>query len=326
SLAVRKKRLVDAGVFPIDPGWFHDAWIACQASSKGCTGDFITEPLLLYRQHEDQLSKPLLFVSAREANQRNLHSAATVGVAMYVCNGEKHLQEQLTSIENQTRPPDKLTVCNDGSTDNTAAILAAFAHRASFPVEIIYNPKQLGWAKGIEQALLLCRTDIIAFAGQDDIWLLPKLEKLAQKLNEEQKNSYVFSDAVIVDSELTPLHTTVWEKFKFTWKNQEFFSSSSQKQVEFLKSDFFTVTIAAMAIKKVLVPQIIPINAQWYHPEAYPACAAAVQGYWGVFVKEPLILYRQPEKLTPGKPLTNLKGHLKLVGSLEAKTPVLRKH
>ena len=62
-------------------------------------------------------------------------AAPTLSVAMCTYNGELYLREQLDSIAAQTRLPDELVVCDDGSVDRTVAILDGFAATAPFPVQ-----------------------------------------------------------------------------------------------------------------------------------------------------------------------------------------------
>ncbi|MQY72900.1 MAG: glycosyltransferase [Dehalococcoidia bacterium] len=57
-----------------------------------------------------------------------------LSVAMCTFNGAAYLREQLDSISRQTRLPDKMVICDDGSTDDTAAICEAYHHEVSFPI------------------------------------------------------------------------------------------------------------------------------------------------------------------------------------------------
>ena len=55
--------------------------------------------------------------------------AKTLSVALTAYDGEQFLLQQLNSIAEQTRPPDRLVVSDDGSTDRTIAILHALLDR-----------------------------------------------------------------------------------------------------------------------------------------------------------------------------------------------------
>ena len=41
-------------IVPIPPSWIHDYWIATVAAALGHRGNIVDEPLVLYRQHQDQ--------------------------------------------------------------------------------------------------------------------------------------------------------------------------------------------------------------------------------------------------------------------------------
>jgi glycosyltransferase involved in cell wall biosynthesis len=49
-----------------------------------------------------------------------------ISVAMCTYNGAKYLPEQLKSITDQIVPVDELVVCDDGSKDDTIAVLKGF--------------------------------------------------------------------------------------------------------------------------------------------------------------------------------------------------------
>jgi glycosyltransferase involved in cell wall biosynthesis len=129
---------------------------------------------------------------------------ATLSVAMCTYNGAPYLRAQLDSIAGQTRPPDELVVCDDGSTDGTLAILEGFAAAAPFPVRIHVNPTQLGTPRNFERAIGLATGAVIALADQDDVWYPPKLARLEQEFARSARIGLAFSDAEVVDDGLRP--------------------------------------------------------------------------------------------------------------------------
>ena len=56
-----------------------------------------------------------------------------ISVALCTYNGERFLGRQLASIQQQTRMPDELVVCDDCSTDSTIEILNGFASIGRVP-------------------------------------------------------------------------------------------------------------------------------------------------------------------------------------------------
>ena len=97
---------------------------------------------------------------------------AHVAILMGTRNGARFLRAQLATIAAQSHRDWRLVVSDDGSTDETRAILAAFAAGAGAGrVEVREGPRQ-GFAANF---LSLAgdpglRADFYAFADQDDLW------------------------------------------------------------------------------------------------------------------------------------------------------------
>ena len=106
----------------------------------------------------------------------------TASIALATYNGEKFLQRQLDTLAAQTRLPDEMAVCDDGSTDGTLEILRQFAETAPFPVRIFQNLKNLGPGRNFRKAFSLCEGDVTFFCDQDDVWFPEKLETLVRDL------------------------------------------------------------------------------------------------------------------------------------------------
>jgi glycosyltransferase involved in cell wall biosynthesis len=139
-----------------------------------------------------------------------------VSVAMCTYNGAAYLREQLDSIARQSRLPNELVICDDGSSDSTPALLADFAASAPFPVRIYRNPNNLGSTKNFEQAIGLCTGDLIALCDQDDIWIPEKLALQAKLLEQDPGLNGVFTDAYLIDSESNRLRERLWSRINFT--------------------------------------------------------------------------------------------------------------
>ena len=96
--------------------------------------------------------------------------APLVSVILPVYNGERMVAESIHSVLQQDYRPAELIVIDDGSTDGTAGIAAAFADR----VRYYYQPHSGAAAArnfGIRQA----KGEYIAFIDADDLWPPGKL-------------------------------------------------------------------------------------------------------------------------------------------------------
>jgi glycosyltransferase involved in cell wall biosynthesis len=134
-----------------------------------------------------------------------------LSVAMGTYGGAAYLPAQLKSIAAQTRPPDELIVCDDGSTDDTTWIVGSFAGQVSFPVRLQVNTTNIGSTKTFEKAIALGTGDLIALADQDDVWRPDKLARLEAMFAATPDVGLVFSDAELVDETLRPLGRRLWE-------------------------------------------------------------------------------------------------------------------
>lgn len=88
-----------------------------------------------------------------------------VSVIIPVHNGERFLAEAIECVLNQKYAPLEIIVVDDGSTDDSARIAAAFGERLKY----FYQPQQGPSAarnRGIERA----QGEIIAFLDHDDLW------------------------------------------------------------------------------------------------------------------------------------------------------------
>lgn len=100
----------------------------------------------------------------------------TVSIAMATYNGENYIREQLASLAAQTVLPCEVVVTDDGSTDQTLAVIADFARTAPFPVRVYPCEKRLGFANNFLRAASLCEGELISFCDQDDVWMKEKIE------------------------------------------------------------------------------------------------------------------------------------------------------
>ena len=128
----------------------------------------------------------------------------TLSVVMTSFNGGRHIRQQLASIAAQTRPPQELLVCDDGSTDGTLDIVADFQGSAPFPVWIQRNPVRRGYADNFLQGCSLTAGSLIAFCDQDDVWQPAKIERCVAAFASDPGVVLAIHSAEVVDAGLQP--------------------------------------------------------------------------------------------------------------------------
>lgn len=209
-----------------------------------------------------------------------------ISVALCTYNGEPFLRQQLASIQQQTRLPDELIVCDDQSTDQTVAIVRKFAGTVSFPVAIVQNAETLGSAKNFEKAIGLCTGDLIALSDQDDIWYPNRLERSAQELAEHPEAGLVFSDAEVINDNGDLTGATLWQRLGFAGKQEG--ELLAGRYVLLAKHRF--VTGATVMFRASLRDNFLPIGKGWIHDEWIALMAAAFSDLRPI--AQPLIRYR----------------------------------
>lgn len=131
-----------------------------------------------------------------------------VVVLLGTFNGSRFLQQQLDSIAAQSHGNWWLIVADDGSRDDTVAILQSFAEDHPGRVRIVRGGPT-GSAR--DNFFRLLRTagpaPYFAFCDQDDVWTVEKLERLVRECQQAQNEhpdqpSLVYSDLTVVDAQL----------------------------------------------------------------------------------------------------------------------------
>jgi len=218
---------------------------------------------------------------------------------MCTYNGAPFLPAQLESIIAQSRLADEIVICDDGSTDQTRALLEQFAAAAPIPVSLHFNEQNLGSLKNFEQAIRMCNGDVIALSDQDDVWRKDKLQLIEQVFQKTPAAGLVFSDAELVDENLKPLDRGMWDAVGFDAHKRKLVGTG--RALEVLITGW-TVTGATMAFRSEFVKLSLPVpeGIAMIHDGWIALTIAAVADV--VIIEEPLIKYRQHGKQQIGAP------------------------
>lgn len=96
----------------------------------------------------------------------------TTSVIIPAHNASRFITEAVDSALNQTVPPKEIIVINDGSTDDTAEMLAPYVAQKRI---ILLTQAKAGAAAARNHGLLAATGEIVAFLDADDRWLPNKL-------------------------------------------------------------------------------------------------------------------------------------------------------
>jgi glycosyltransferase involved in cell wall biosynthesis len=225
-----------------------------------------------------------------------------LSIALCTYNGAKYLREQLDSIGHQTRLPDELVICDDGSTDSTPDIVLQFASSTDFPVTFTINEVNLGITKNFEKAIGRCTGDIILLSDQDDIWRDKKLQAIEDMFLNNPGVMAVFSDAEIADESLRPMGYRLWRSMGLD--GRELMLAKKCKCFDILIKHNI-VTGMTLAFRASCRDTVLPIPPFWLHDAWIGLLTAATGGL--ATIDEPLVIYRQHAKQQIGAPKNEIR-------------------
>ncbi len=223
-----------------------------------------------------------------ESGRGRMHSTGKIAILMATYNGEKYICQQIDSILSQTCKDWELYIHDDGSTDNTIAVVESYVEKYPNKIHLI-DGKSTGGAKynffymfGQVEAPYYMTCD------QDDVWLDKKIELTYDKMltieNKADVPCLVYTELRVVDSELNTIADTI--------SGYQSLDCHKRTINQFILQN--SVTGCTMMVNRALRDKMLRITDidntimhDWW--------AALVAAQFGktAFIDEPTILYRQ---------------------------------
>ena len=256
----------------------------------------------------------------------------TVSVAMATYNGERFIREQLESIGQQTRLPTQIVISDDGSVDQTLAVIAQvltkdYLASRGMTLVLLRDQENLGTANNFRRAIEACTGDVIALTDQDDVWEAGKLDTLVALLESDHDILLVHSDARLIDASGRALPMTLakglgispWEQGHLTSRHS--LGALIKRNLVAGATAVFRRELAELAYRK---------DTQDLHDTRLALVASLLDGLR--YVPQELIEYRQHDSnQIGGKPLGLLdsvvavmKSWVELSATLTIRTGELR--
>jgi glycosyltransferase involved in cell wall biosynthesis len=131
-------------------------------------------------------------------------SPPRVSVLMTVLNGERYLDEAITSVIGQDFADFELVVVDDGSTDATPSILERWAARDP-RVRVLRNETNLGISQSANLGLAAARGAYVARLDADDLCMPGRLRAQVEVLDRERDVVLVSTCYEVIDAGGRPL-------------------------------------------------------------------------------------------------------------------------
>lgn len=212
----------------------------------------------------------------------------TCGIALCTYNGERYLRAQLDSILTQSRRPDQVVVCDDGSTDGTWEMLQQWQAHSGLEIVLHRNEQRQKVTANFAQAVSRLDTDLIFLCDQDDVWLPDKVARMQQVFENDASVLLVHSDAELIDGKGRSLGTTLLEELKVDAFERAAIRHGRAFEVLVRRN---VITGATAVIRRSLLKQALPIPRSFFHDEwlGFVACLSGKV----VLLDETTIQYRQ---------------------------------
>lgn len=198
-----------------------------------------------------------------------------VSVAMATYNGEKYLKEQIRSILNNLGDNDELIISDDGSSDNTIAIINEFQDQR---IRLIEGPRN-GLKANFANAISNTTGDFIFLSDQDDVWFDNKVSIVLNEFLKDDNLLLIQHDAIVVDEN----DNTLYDSFS----NHRKVKTGIIKNL--IKNSYHGCCIA---FKKELIKEILPIPNSIYLHDQWIGMIAEDNGKTK-FINDKLMKYRR---------------------------------
>ncbi len=155
-----------------------------------------------------------------------------INIILSSYNGENFITDQIESILDSDYQNFRLFVFDDVSSDSTVDIVKRFEEEYPEKVFLVRNSINKGacgnFLSGVKFAARTAPADYYMFCDQDDVWLENRLSVCLENMErlEQEYSPYMpimlFTDAVLVDSELNSMGTTFFKADRLNTKNLRF--------------------------------------------------------------------------------------------------------
>lgn len=187
----------------------------------------------------------------------------TVSVVVPAYNLARFLPAALDSVFADDWPPDRLEVIavDDGSTDETAEVLAAYGDRVT-----VIRQENAGLVAAVNTGLHQATGDYIALLDADDEWPAGRFARQVAMLDARPEVGLVHSDMELIDAEGTTTHPSFFEAYNKDVREGRVLGA-------LLAGNF--VSGGSAMFRASLLPALLPIDPAAAYPDWWIAANIA---------------------------------------------------
>lgn len=214
-------------------------------------------------------------------NNSNTEYNPLVSIALTTFNGGQLIKEQVDSLLNQTYQNFEIVISDDGSEQETIDILNAYA-ASDKRIRWSRSPLERGYRKNTENAVSLCKGEIIFLCDQDDTWYPERLQ-LHVEAYRDPSVEWVFNRLVITDKNNNPIgyiEDTLPDYYRHKTMLENVWGTCIGGAMTSYRADVVKQTLP--------IPSYAPAHDSWIQFAIWPAKS--------VFIDQVLQTYRQHDR------------------------------
>jgi alpha-1,3-rhamnosyltransferase len=156
----------------------------------------------------------MIATELEEETQQIFYGApATVSVVVPSYNHAQFVEATLRSIMKQTLRPAELIVIDDGSSDNSPAVIDRVLNDCPFPCELVARNNR-GLSATLNEGFARTRGDFFAYLGSDDLWLPDFLKARVTLLESRARAVLAYGHAYFIDEQNAIVDSTAdWARY-----------------------------------------------------------------------------------------------------------------
>lgn len=124
-----------------------------------------------------------------------------VSVSLVTYNQQKFIRESIESVLDQDYDNLEIVIGDDGSQDNTWAIVQEYERNYPDKIKAFRNEQNLGITGNCNEVLKRCTGKYIAFTAGDDVWVPAKISKQVEVMERDQSVVLCYHDIEVFNSE-----------------------------------------------------------------------------------------------------------------------------